>query len=151
MDSFLSDQDQVIRECVRVLRPTGSVCWQVGNHVSDGEVFPLDCELYHIFRRYKLQLRNRIVWHFGTRLALPTKVIWSVRNHKLVDKERQLHFQFRPDSRPSEISRQALFQGTPCRSAFLQPAWKEPKRRMGNSKRETQSRREDRAPVPIPR
>jgi adenine-specific DNA-methyltransferase len=47
-----------------VLQPTGSLCWQVGNHVDDGEIVPLDTVLYPLFRRHGLKLRNRIVWHF---------------------------------------------------------------------------------------
>ncbi|MBI3360247.1 MAG: site-specific DNA-methyltransferase [Chloroflexi bacterium] len=43
----------------------GSICWQVGNFVEDGEVFPLDILYYGIFKKLGLFLRNRIVWHFG--------------------------------------------------------------------------------------
>jgi len=49
---------------VRVLHPRGSLCWQVGNHVQNGEIFPLDLVLYPIFKKHELRLRNRIVWHF---------------------------------------------------------------------------------------
>ena len=45
LDKYVSDQAQVISECVRLLHPEGSICWQVGNHVLDGEVFPLDIVL----------------------------------------------------------------------------------------------------------
>ncbi len=65
LSSYLADQAAVIAECVRLLSPTGSICWQVGNHVtSDGEVVPLDIALYDLFKRHGLQLRNRIIWHF---------------------------------------------------------------------------------------
>ena len=47
------------------LADTGSVCWQVGNFVQNGEVFPLDIYYYPIFKRLVMKLRNRIVWHFG--------------------------------------------------------------------------------------
>jgi len=43
----------------------GSLCWQVGNYVKDGEVFPLDVYFYQIFRDLGLKLRNRIIWHFN--------------------------------------------------------------------------------------
>ena len=49
---------------MRLLHPEGSVCWQVGNHVYRGEVFPLDIILYHLFKDHGLKLRNRIVWQF---------------------------------------------------------------------------------------
>ena len=65
LDSYLAEQEQVIRECARVLHPQGSICWQVGNYVDDGEIVPLDCLLFPIFRTLGLKLRNRIVWHFG--------------------------------------------------------------------------------------
>jgi len=64
LDDYIQQQAQVISECVRLLHPNGSLCWQVGNHVSEGEIFPLDLVLYHVFKDHGLQLRNRIVWHF---------------------------------------------------------------------------------------
>jgi adenine-specific DNA-methyltransferase len=64
LEDYVRAQAQVISECVRVVAPTGSLCWQVGNHVVDGEIFPLDMELYHVFKDHGLRLRNRIVWHF---------------------------------------------------------------------------------------
>jgi adenine-specific DNA-methyltransferase len=65
LDSYLSSQAQVISECVRLLHRQGSICWQVGNHItSDGEVVPLDLVLYPVFKEHGLILRNRIVWHF---------------------------------------------------------------------------------------
>ena len=62
---YLEKQARVIQECVRVLHPQGSICWQVGNYVDDGEIVPLDAVLYPLFRDQGLKLRNRIVWHFG--------------------------------------------------------------------------------------
>jgi adenine-specific DNA-methyltransferase len=64
LQEYVKSQAQVISECVRLLTPTGSLCWQVGNHVQNGEIFPLDMVLYPIFKEHGLQLRNRIVWHF---------------------------------------------------------------------------------------
>ena len=54
----------MIAACVRVLSPRGSLCWQVGNYVQDGEIVPVDTLLYPIFRSHGLRLRNRIIWHF---------------------------------------------------------------------------------------
>ena len=51
-------------ELIRVLSPTGSLCWQVGNYVNKGEIFPLDILYYPLFKRHGLKLRNRVVWHF---------------------------------------------------------------------------------------
>ena len=65
LDDYLEAQSRVISECVRVLHPQGSICWQVGNYVSKGEIVPLDSVLYPVFQSLGLKLRNRIVWHFG--------------------------------------------------------------------------------------
>ncbi len=65
IEEYLAAQTEVIRQLYRILRPDGSICWQVGNFVDDGEVFPLDILYYPIFKRLNLFLRNRIVWHFG--------------------------------------------------------------------------------------
>ena len=62
--TYVESQTHVIAECVRLLKANGSICWQVGNFVDDGEVVPLDAVLYPIFKRFGLKLRNRIVWHF---------------------------------------------------------------------------------------
>lgn len=65
IESYLEEQKPIIAELARVLKKSGSICWQVGNFVSDGEVFPLDILYYPIFKDLGLRLRNRIVWHFG--------------------------------------------------------------------------------------
>ena len=65
LEDYLELQERVISECVRVLHPEGSICWQVGNYVNNGEIVPLDVVLYPVFRNHGLKLRNRIVWHFG--------------------------------------------------------------------------------------
>ena len=65
LDDYLLSQERVIAECVRLTHPQGSICWQVGNYVDNGQIVPLDAVLYPLFRRHGLKLRNRIVWHFG--------------------------------------------------------------------------------------
>ncbi len=65
LDVYVEAQRYVIAECVRLLHPRGSICWQVGNYVENGEIIPLDSILYPVFRAQGLKLRNRIVWHFG--------------------------------------------------------------------------------------
>ena len=62
---YLAQQERVIEQCVRILDPHGSICWQVGNYVENGEIVPLDVLLHPIFASMNLRLRNRIVWYFG--------------------------------------------------------------------------------------
>ncbi len=65
LKTYLSFQKEIIKELVRVTADDGSICWQVGNFVENGEVFPLDIYYYDIFKDLGLSLRNRIIWHFG--------------------------------------------------------------------------------------
>lgn len=65
VDAYLKDQERVIDELVRILSERGSICWQVGNFVADGEVFPLDILYYSLFKKKGLKLRNRIVWRYS--------------------------------------------------------------------------------------
>jgi len=65
LDGYVESQRKVIKECVRLLHPDGSICWQVGNHVRKGSVTPLDSILYPVFKEFDLKMRNRIIWHFG--------------------------------------------------------------------------------------
>lgn len=64
LDTYVAQQAEVIASCVRVLSATGSLCWQVGNHVDDGAIVPLDAVLWPVFVRLGLRMRNRIVWHY---------------------------------------------------------------------------------------
>ncbi len=65
IEKYLETQEKIIDELVRTLSNKGNLCWQVGNYVDKGEVFPLDIFYYQIFKKHGLKLRNRIVWHFG--------------------------------------------------------------------------------------
>ncbi|MDP1624151.1 MAG: site-specific DNA-methyltransferase [bacterium] len=65
LKKYLEIQKEIIEESVRILDDKGSICWQVGNYVENGKIIPLDIVLYPIFESLGLQLRNRIVWHFG--------------------------------------------------------------------------------------
>lgn len=65
IEKYLETQEEIINELVRTLSKKGNLCWQVGNYVDKGEVFPLDIFYYQIFKKHGLKLRNRIIWHFG--------------------------------------------------------------------------------------
>ena len=65
IEEYLGTQEEIIQELIRVLSDEGNLCWQVGNYVDKGEIFPLDIYYYHIFKNHGLKLRNRIIWHFG--------------------------------------------------------------------------------------
>lgn len=63
---FIRAQELILPAVVRVTKPGGSICWQTGYHVTDGEAFPLDFAIYDILRGIPdIHLRNRIIWSFG--------------------------------------------------------------------------------------
>lgn len=66
VQDFVATHEAIRGELVRVLRRGGSICWQVGHHVEDNIVVPLDAVIYSVFAKSKsIKLRNRIVWTFG--------------------------------------------------------------------------------------
>lgn len=86
-DVYIEEQTTTIAEAVRLLSPRGSICWQVGNHIDDGEVFPLDIILYELFKNHGLKLRNRIIWTFGHGLHCQKRfsgrheaILWFTKN-----------------------------------------------------------------------
>lgn len=69
--TFKKQHEDIFNDLYRVLKPGVSICWQVGYHVSDQCVIPLDYVVYNIFTSRSanfenpLILRNRIIWTFG--------------------------------------------------------------------------------------
>ena len=63
--NYLAWQTRIIDLIIPRMSPTGSLCWQVGNFVDNGQIIPLDIQFDPIFRRHGLALRNRIIWKFG--------------------------------------------------------------------------------------
>lgn len=87
LDLYIEEQSAAIAEAVQVLHPRGSICWQVGNHVDGGEVYPLDIILYDLFKNHGLKLRNRIIWSFGHGLHCQRRfsgrhetILWFTKN-----------------------------------------------------------------------
>ena len=62
---------RIFDDIYRVLKPGGSICWQIGYHVANSAIIPLDFLVYDIFTsknnmlQNSLILRNRIIWTFG--------------------------------------------------------------------------------------
>lgn len=62
LNSYLKEQELVIKECYRVLKKTGSIFWQVGSFSDKGMLIPLDIKFFPIFENIGMQPRNRIIW-----------------------------------------------------------------------------------------
>lgn len=65
LDEYLMWQSDIIRKLTKALKPTGSICWQVGNFIKNGALTPLDIPFFEIFKSQGLILRNRIIWRFN--------------------------------------------------------------------------------------
>jgi adenine-specific DNA-methyltransferase len=66
IEDFVATHQRVLPDIVRVVKPGGSICWQVGYHVADKCAYPLDYAVFEILSKYKeFSLRNRIIWTFG--------------------------------------------------------------------------------------
>jgi len=91
IEQYLKTQAQVIAQLYRVLREDGSICWQVGNFVENGEVYPLDILYYPIFKELGMRLRNRIIWKFGHGLHASRRfsgryetILWFTKSDRYV-------------------------------------------------------------------
>lgn len=111
IDDYLQTQAEVIEKLYRILSPEGSLCWQVGNFVDDGEVFPLDIYYYPIFKELGMALRNRIVWHFGH--GLHTQKRFSGRYETMLwfTKTKEYTFNLDPVRVPSKYPGKRHYKG----------------------------------------
>lgn len=72
LTTFFRKHTELLPEIYRVLKNGGSMCWQVGYHVKNNEVNPLDFLIHEVIKLHpnkeissNLILRNRIIWTFG--------------------------------------------------------------------------------------
>jgi adenine-specific DNA-methyltransferase len=111
LETYLEWQERIIDLIIPRLKDTGSLCWQVGNFVDNGQIAPLDIEFAPIFKKHGLQLRNRIVWHFGH--GLHTKKRFSGRYEVVMwyTKTDSYHFDLDPVRVPSKYPGKRHFKG----------------------------------------
>lgn len=91
LQEYLDDQRRIIEHLVRCLADDGSLCWEVGNFVDNGEIVPLDTLFYPVFKSAGLKLRNRIIWHFGHGLHASRRfsgryetLLWFTKSDKYI-------------------------------------------------------------------
>lgn len=65
IEQYLDWLKPIIEKICQKVTDEGSVCWQVGNFVKNGEVIPLDYLFYGLFQAQGMKLRNRIIWRFN--------------------------------------------------------------------------------------
>lgn len=126
LDHYVEEQKATIAECVRLLHPGGSICWQVGNHVQDGEIFPLDTVLYPIFKSHGLKLRNRIVWHFEHGLHCSKRLSGRYETIMWLTKSDTYTFNLDPIRVPSKYPGKKHFKGPKAGQLSGNPLGKNP-------------------------
>ncbi len=126
LDAYIEAQTKVIAECVRLLHTRGSICWQVGNHVQNGEIFPLDLLLYPIFRKHGLKLRNRIVWHFEHGLHCSNRLSGRYETILWFTKDDDYIFNLDPIRVPSKYPNKKHFKGPKSGQLSGNPLGKNP-------------------------
>ena len=126
LGDYVKAQAQVISECVRLLAPSGSLCWQVGNHVHKGEIFPLDMVLYPIFKEHGLRLRNRIVWHFEHGLHCSKRLSGRYETVLWFTKTDEYTFNLDPIRVPSKYPGKKYFKGPKTGQLSCNPLGKNP-------------------------
>ena len=127
LDKYLAEQAATIAECVRLLSDNGSICWQVGNHITkDGEVVPLDILLYPLFKHHGLKLRNRIIWHFEHGLHCTKR--FSGRHESILwfTKSDEYQFNLDPVRVPSKYPNKRYFKGPKAGQLSCNPLGKNP-------------------------
>lgn len=126
LDRYLTAQAKVIAEATRVLSPSGSICWQTGNHVSKGEIFPLDIFLYPLFQQHGLKLRNRIAWHFEHGLHCSRRLSGRYETILWFTKSDHYTFNLDPIRVPSKYPGKKHFKGPKAGQLSGNPLGKNP-------------------------
>jgi adenine-specific DNA-methyltransferase len=126
LDQYIDQQAHVIKECVRVLHDSGSICWQVGNHVDNGSIIPLDTILYPIFRELGLQMRNRIVWHFEHGLHCSNRFSGRYETINWYTKSDRFVFNLDPVRVPQKYPGKKYFKGPKIGQYSCNPLGKNP-------------------------
>jgi adenine-specific DNA-methyltransferase len=126
LNDYLSQQREVITECVRVLSHAGSICWQVGNYVDDGAIIPLDSLLYPIFASLGLKMRNRIVWHFEHGLHCSRRLSGRYETIMWFTKGDDYVFELDPIRVPQKYPGKKYFKGPKAGQYSCNPLGKNP-------------------------
>ena len=126
LDTYITQQTQVIKECVRVLSKKGSLCWQVGNYVNNGSIIPLDTALTPVFTSLNLKMRNRIIWHFEHGLHCTKRfsgryetIVWCTKSDNYI-------FNLDPIRVPQKYPGKKYFKGPKAGQYSCNPLGKNP-------------------------
>ncbi len=126
LDRYIKQQKAIIKECHRVLHPHGSICWQVGNYVDNGEIIPLDSLLYPVFSSLGMQMRNRMTWHFEHGLHCTRRFSGRYETINWFTKTDSYYFDVDPVRVPQKYPGKKHFKGPKAGTYSCNPLGKNP-------------------------
>lgn len=118
LPAYLNGLKPIIGELCRVLATDGSICWETGNYIDpdSSEVYPLDIYYYPIFKEFGMQLRNRIIWHFGHGLQCKKRfsgryetILWFTKSENYIFNLDDVRI---PSKYPGKIAYKGVNKGT---------------------------------------
>ena len=62
LDLYIDYQTKVLEQCHRLLKPNGSIFWEVGSYTDETGHYPLDILMFPIFQKIGMFPKNRIIW-----------------------------------------------------------------------------------------
>jgi adenine-specific DNA-methyltransferase len=137
---YLRVQADIIARVVPRLKPTGSLCWQVGNYVENGFIEPLDISIHPIFKEHGLFLRNRIIWRYGHGLHCKKRfsgryevVLWYTKSDDYVFNLDAVRI---PSKYPGKRTASGRYTGHPSGKKNPEDVWDIPNV-VGNHKEKT--------------
>ena len=111
LHKYIDWQRGIIEKVIPRITDTGSICWQVGNYIDNGAIWPLDLDIAPIFREHGLQLRNRIIWRFGHGLHAQKRFSGRYEVILWFTKTNEYSFNLDPIRIPSKYPGKKSFKG----------------------------------------
>ncbi len=111
VNEYMDLMRPVVKEVARVLIDGGSICWQVGNYVRDGEIIPLDFLYWKEFSELGFKLRNRIMWTFGHGLHCKNRLSGRYETVLWMTKGDDYLFNLDPIRVPQKYPNKRYFKG----------------------------------------
>ena len=71
IEEYIKNIEPMLEEFVRILSDDGSLCWQTGNFVDNGEIYPLDIYFYPYFKTVQARICHFFInYYLGNNFVL---------------------------------------------------------------------------------
>ncbi|WP_246245757.1 DNA-methyltransferase [Mesorhizobium zhangyense] len=96
LKEYLAWLEPIVDKTCKKIKDDGHICWQVGNYVNNGQVYPLDYYFYGMIHERGFRLRNRIIWHFNFGLHATRRFSGRYETLLWFSKTDSYHFNLEP-------------------------------------------------------